>query len=359
MGAKGETLARQFEAKVQEAVATLEKLRDADWGEVTEDEQWPVGVTAHHLAGVLEPISRMVEAVAAGQSPGLTRDVIDEMNARHAKDHAHCSRQETIELLTAGAAVATAVIRRLSDDQLARSGTVLTDAPPMTVEQLIISGLIGHVDEHFGSIRNTVGRRLERADTTTTATVTAITQSDAEQAIAVIVLAFSTDPVVRWTYSDPQQYLAHFPAIVRAFGGKAFAHGTGHHASGFAGAALWLPPGIQPDEEALVAVLRQGVPAGRQAAVFAVLEQMGRHHPHEPHWYLPLIGVDPVHQRRGHGSALLEHALRRCDRDRTPAYLESTNPANIPLYERHGFEVLATIQVGASPPIFPMLRAAR
>jgi GNAT superfamily N-acetyltransferase len=69
--------------------------------------------------------------------------------------------------------------------------------------------------------------------------------------------------------------------------------------------------------------------------------------------------VDPGHQGRGHGSALLQHALRRCDRGQAPASLESTDPANIPLYERHGFRVLVTIQVGSSPPIFPMLRAPR
>jgi hypothetical protein len=39
--------------------------------------------------------------------------------------------------------------------------------------------------------------------------------------------------------------------------------------------------------------------------------------------------------------------------------LESSNPANIPLYERHGFSVLGTIQVGSSPSVFPMLRSAR
>ena len=194
---------------------------------------------------------------------------------------------------------------------------------------------------------------------TRTSTVTATALSETEQAVAVIVLAFSTDPVARWSYPDPHQYLRHFPAIVRAFGGKAFEHGTGYHVGGFAGAALWLPPGIHADEEALAAVLKESVAGERQAAVFAVLEQMGRHHPREPHWYLPLVGVDPVHQRKGHGSALLQHALRQCDQDHVPAYLESTNPANIPLYERHGFEVLATIQVGSSPPIFPMLRAAR
>ena len=189
--------------------------------------------------------------------------------------------------------------------------------------------------------------------------VVSTASSEAEQAVAVIVLAFSTDPTARWSYPDPDQYLRHFPSIVRAFGGKAFAHGTGHHVVGFAGAALWLPPGVGPDEEALAAVLRGSVAAERQAAVFEVFEKMSHHHPREPHWYLPLIGVDPVHQHKGAGTALLEHALRQCDRDHAPAYLESTNPANIPLYERHGFEVLATIQVGSSPPIFPMLRAAR
>jgi ribosomal protein S18 acetylase RimI-like enzyme len=194
-------------------------------------------------------------------------------------------------------------------------------------------------------------------DTKTSSTVMVTAPAEAERAIATIVLAFSSDPAARWSYPDSREYLTHFPAIVRAFGGNAFSRGTGYHVSDFAGTALWLPPGIQPEEEALAGVLRASVAGERQAAVFAVFEQMGRYHPREPHWYLPLIGVDPAHQGRGHGSALLRHVLGRCDRDRMPAYLESTNPANIPLYERHGFRVLATIQVGSSPPIFPMLRA--
>jgi hypothetical protein len=49
------------------------------------------------------------------------------------------------------------VVRGLSDDQLARSGTVFTDVPPMTAEQLITTGLIGHIDAHVGSIRKAVG----------------------------------------------------------------------------------------------------------------------------------------------------------------------------------------------------------
>jgi len=70
-----------------------------------------------------------------------------------------------------------------------------------------------------------------------------------------------------------------------------------------------------------------------------------------------MIGVDPPYQGRGYGAALLKYGLEQCDRDHAAAYLASTNPRNVPLYQRHGFEVLGKIQVGSSPPLVPMLRA--
>lgn len=158
MGAKAEALAKQFEAKVQEATAVLETLSEADWRKVTDAEKWSVGVTAHHVAGSHEPIAGIVTAVATGQSMGnFTMDMLHEMNAKHAKEHANCTKAETIALLKRGAVTAAAVVRGLHDEQLATSGTVFTDAPPMTAEQLIISGLIGHIEAHVGSIRKTVG----------------------------------------------------------------------------------------------------------------------------------------------------------------------------------------------------------
>ena len=158
MGAKSEELAKQFEAKSRDALATLEKLSDADWKKVTEAEKWSVGVTAHHLASVLEQVSSMIKAVAARQAPGdLSMALIDEMNARHAKDFGACTRAETIELHRKGSATAAATIRGLSDADLATGGTVLKGWPPMTAEQLIANGLLGHIDEHYGSIRKTVG----------------------------------------------------------------------------------------------------------------------------------------------------------------------------------------------------------
>lgn len=191
------------------------------------------------------------------------------------------------------------------------------------------------------------------------AAVEIATAANEASIIDVMVLAFSADPAARWTWRDPHQYLAHFQHFARAFGGAAFGHGSAYTVDGYAGAALWLPPEVEPDEDALIALLQSTASELSQQHAFQVFEEMGRYHPSEPHWYLPLMGVDPLHQSKGLGSALMKHALVACDRDQTLAYLESTNPKNIPLYERHGFELLGTIQVGTSPPLFPMLREPR
>jgi len=93
--------------------------------------------------------------------------------------------------------------------------------------------------------------------------------------------------------------------------------------------------------------------------VLFLFEQMAGFHPHEPHWYIPLFGVDPVFQGQGYGTQLMRQGLVVCDRDQQPAYLEATSPANRAFYERHGFRVLGEIRSGDSPPLFPMLREPR
>ena len=183
--------------------------------------------------------------------------------------------------------------------------------------------------------------------------------ADQAAAIDVVLLAFAADPVARWSWPDPQQFLRHFPHFVKAFAGRAFEQGSAYCTDGHGGAALWMAPGAAPDEQALLELLDGTTPRERRDDIFGLLEQMGRYHPEEPHWYLPLMGVDPLRQGEGIGSALLQHSLAACDRDGLPAYLESTNPKNVPLYERHGFELLGTIRSGQAPPMFPMLRRKR
>jgi ribosomal protein S18 acetylase RimI-like enzyme len=182
---------------------------------------------------------------------------------------------------------------------------------------------------------------------------------DRERVVSAIVLAFVCDPVARWAWPEPHDYLTYFTDFINVFGGKGFEHGTAHSVAEFSGGALWLPPGVQPNEEVLVSLMERSIDPERLQVVFAILEKMGGYHPAEPHWYLPLIGVEPTKQGRGLGAALLGYALKRIDREGRIAYLESTNPANIPLYQRHGFEVVGTIQVDDSPLLFPMIRRPR
>jgi ribosomal protein S18 acetylase RimI-like enzyme len=184
-------------------------------------------------------------------------------------------------------------------------------------------------------------------------------EDEMDALIATLLLAFSADPPTRWFFREPRQLVHHYPAFVRAFAGAAFTNGGAFTIDGYAGAALWLPPGIESDGATVVALVKELVPQSGHRDAFGVLEEMGRYHPHEPHWYLPLIGVDPAQHRNGYGSALLRHTLAICDREHLPAYLEASKPSSIPLYERHGFVVRGTVQVGDSPPITPMWRDAR
>jgi len=190
-------------------------------------------------------------------------------------------------------------------------------------------------------------------------TVRVMTPADEAPAVETVVLAFAADPMARWTWPHAHQYLAAMPRMVRAFGGRAFSNGSAFCTDDYAGAALWLAPGVHPDEEGLEAVIESTVASSLSAETAAIFEQMAGYHPAEPHWYLPLIGVDPAHQGEGQGDALMTYALARCDRDGAPAYLESSNPRNIPFYQRHGFETLGAIQAGSSPTVVPMLRRPR
>lgn len=157
MGAKGEAFAKQFEAKVEEATALLEQLSEAHWRKTTAAERWTVAATAHHVASSYQTITQIIEALAAGQAlPYFTREMLDEANAQHAKEFADCTKGETIALHRKGAAAAAAAVRGLSDVELARTGTVLAGVPPMSAEDMVKGALLGHIDEHFGSIRKTI-----------------------------------------------------------------------------------------------------------------------------------------------------------------------------------------------------------
>ena len=180
-----------------------------------------------------------------------------------------------------------------------------------------------------------------------------------DKALSAMMLAFSGDPFFRWFAPDPDLYVRHGCDLMNAFGGNAFNNGTAYASANYEGVSFWLPPGVKTDEELAHESISQIVPAELLETVWSIFGEMGNYHPKEDCWYLPLIGVDPARQGQGLGSALLKHALEIIDRNSLPAFLESSNPRNISLYERYGFEVVGRIQIGSSPPVHPMIREAQ
>lgn len=191
-----------------------------------------------------------------------------------------------------------------------------------------------------------------------TLSVRAALPFDRAQVVSMMTLGFADDPVCRRLFPDADQYLTYFPEFVRLYGGAAFDLGCAHMIEGM-GATLWIPPGAHPDGDAIDDLIKSSVAAGAQDELFEVYAQMSQDHPQEPHWFLPLIAVDPFVRGAGVGSALMAYGLEACDQDAVPAYLDSTHPRNIPFYQRFGFELVRTIEIGGHPPVYPMLRRPR
>lgn len=177
--------------------------------------------------------------------------------------------------------------------------------------------------------------------------------------IQTITLGFAADPIARWVWPDANIYIKSMPKFAQAFGGRGFDHGSVYSVGGGKAAAMWLPPEIEPDGDAIEAILTETIEADRMDEVDTFFGQMDEYHPKAPCWYLPLIAADPAFTGKGFGATLMKHALQRCDHDGLPAYLESSNPRNISLYERHGFEIIGKIQTESSPVMTPMLRPPR
>lgn len=193
------------------------------------------------------------------------------------------------------------------------------------------------------------------------------TRSDIGVLSQVLARAFADDPVMRWMFPDERARRRRLPRLFAALtrhhhlsrGGVEVAA----HTDGIGAVALWDPPGTW--QESRAEWLRSG-PAMLLAMGAAVRrgmvadELMKKHHPEEPHWYLAIIGSDPTVRGGGYGQALMHSRLDRCDAEHAPAYLESSNPVNVPYYQRFGFEVTGEIELpDGGPSLIPMWRPPR
>lgn len=190
--------------------------------------------------------------------------------------------------------------------------------------------------------------------------VTLATPDDRIRVLSTVALAFASDPLVRWMLPESDMYMANVLGVFDGFAGHSIEGGTCLVTTSFEGAAMWIAPGVEGDDEAAGERLAKIFSPEFLPKMGAVLAAMASYHPTDDNcWYLPLIGVDPGHQNKGVGSALMKYMTEKLDREGGMAYLESTNQKNISLYLRHGFEVMGEIQIEDSPVVTPMVRQKR
>ncbi len=166
-----------------------------------------------------------------------------------------------------------------------------------------------------------------------------------DAASAVLARAFQDDPAWTWLLPDAARRRQVLPWLFR-LGFDVTAADVWGTEGEVLGAARWLPPGRPPVRIAAtlralaLTPLRLGSVTLPFLAYGRAVEALRAEVAPGPHWYLAGIGVDPPHQRRGIGSALLEPGLRASREARVPAVLLTNLEANLGFYEQHGFRVV-------------------
>jgi ribosomal protein S18 acetylase RimI-like enzyme len=204
-------------------------------------------------------------------------------------------------------------------------------------------------------------RRRRRTSAVTTVTVRRATAADVTGLAEVLARAFVDDPVFVFAIPDADRRRALLPRYFELVtAGFLDSYDETWTAADGAAVALWAPPGDwsapATDTEALGPFIADAL--GERAPLsMQGLAQLTEHHPTEPHWYLRYVGVDPAHQGKGSGGALLRHTLERADDAALPAYLESTKEQNVGWYERFGFTVVGELDLPQGH-VWRMWRAA-
>ena len=178
--------------------------------------------------------------------------------------------------------------------------------------------------------------------------------SQLEAASNALMMGFSNDPFQRWLMPDPTIYYKNFKKWTINTCKQSFLEEGVFGDENNYGTAVWFPPGFNIDF-ADVSETYKDIPKDRKAEAFKMFEMIGESRVHDA-WYLEYLAVDPSKQGSGLGSLILKESLKVMDELEEAAYLESSNPQNMSLYERFGFRFLKKIQVGSSPQINTMFR---
>ena len=182
---------------------------------------------------------------------------------------------------------------------------------------------------------------------------------DSDEVVSILVGAFHDDPTWSWAFPDPALRAEQHKRLWRLFVDGAMRFPWVWLTKGNTATSVWIPPletEFSGEQEAALEPAITEMLGPKASRVLHALEMFDQAHPRGvPHFFLSLLATVPEHRGHGYGLRLLTENLRQIDEAGMPSYLEASNPANVPLYMRHGFEVLDSFTVPeGGPEVFTM-----
>ena len=168
---------------------------------------------------------------------------------------------------------------------------------------------------------------------------------------ASLAKAFMNDPLQTYTFPDEEERRQRSPDHFKAFLQFGLEYGEVYVSQNAEGAVVWLRPGEtettnEKAEEGGLTKLPQLLGEDAANRFFSVLQFIDPFHQEdvpEPHWYVMVVGVDPAHQAKGLGQALLAPILQKAKANKQPVYLETAQPTNVPFYQKLNFKIIREV----------------
>jgi hypothetical protein len=158
---RAEMLADRIEEGAAGLTAFAEGLSETEWRTpVSHTDRRPIGVIVHHVASMYPIEVDAARAIADGKAiSDVTWEVIAELNAKHAREHAVVTKADALELLRRNSHEAAAAVRAFSDEELDRAAPFsLSFGAPVTAQFVIEDHALRHSWHHLARIRTALGR---------------------------------------------------------------------------------------------------------------------------------------------------------------------------------------------------------
>ncbi|MFG2891836.1 GNAT family N-acetyltransferase [Streptomyces sp. NPDC048248] len=187
--------------------------------------------------------------------------------------------------------------------------------------------------------------------------------ADVDAVVETLTTAFFDDPLWGPAFPDPGRRARQAAVMWRLFVSSALRYPWTLVTRNAESAAVWIPPGgseltSEEEEDGMKGLLTGSASPEVAEGVLRICDQFAAARPSEPHFCLTLLGTHDAHRGKGLGMGLLAESLARIDALGAPAYLESSNPANLARYERAGFAAHGRITVATGHVVTTMWRPA-